>query len=382
MKASSIWVLTLRLAALVAMAMAFSKPAYAEYPTCASYVSEMEGLVSEQKHNQENFAANSWDYGYTKRIRDRDTEIILRSRFINQEVQRGNCVNQSEQVNHGSSPSSSGSSGNSYTPAPPSFDHVAALKDLQNMLNHIGLFTTFVAQGRDFYGCKNAQLTAVEYEQAKAMAHTYLEKTTQPEAQRARINIMQIDLNTVRAAKDRDEFYCAVKPPASSTPPVAPKVAQTPSARYLDYRPAQQAFFTFAAEMHLESGLPTMLSRARASALYTSCFTDDLNTFIAKGSYTGKIIGSGCSAMILPFFNTGISPCTLVQNGVKLLASFGSEPSSDPDMQRTLQIYFQLKTAFKCPNVAVTYSPSGIMTIDSVDYIIVKPYPNRPVKTP
>ncbi len=259
--------------------------------------------------------------------------------------------------------------------APPPFDHAAALADLQGTLNALdGLSSGMVAnykKGSITSACISAQVGAGYYEKVKIKAHTYLEKTTQPEAQKAQINILQIDWNARRAAKDRDEFYC-LPTVADGTPPAAP-VAKT-------YSPPEFiAFITLEKEMQLENGLPTKLGSARAHALFNQCYSNNVQGLELGGSYWGKMISWGCLAMIEPFDKTGrVGSCTYIQDGMKLVNSYGGAPYSNQDTAQFVQLYSQLNTAFKCPALAITKSASGIMAIDGVDYIIVKPYPIRP----
>jgi hypothetical protein len=259
--------------------------------------------------------------------------------------------------------------------APPPFDHVAALADLQSTLNALDTTSSMVMDayksGATASACTAAKAIVPIYERTSVKAHTYLEKTTQPEAQKARINILQIDWNARRAAKDRDEFYC-LPTVADGTPPSAP-VAKTNSP------PEFIAFITLANEMQLENGLPTKLGSARAHALFNQCYSNNVQGLELGGSYWGKMISWGCLAMIEPFDKTGrVGSCTYIQEGMKLVTSYGGAPYSAQDTAQFVQLYSKLNTAFKCPALAITTSASGIMAIDGVDYIIVKSYPMRP----
>ncbi|MEY2927488.1 MAG: hypothetical protein RL367_1965, partial [Pseudomonadota bacterium] len=98
---------------------------------------------------------------------------------------------------------SSVESGSSYKPTPqPVFDHVAALKDLQESLTTLdSLSNAMVEAYKKGTGtaCAAAKSNAISYERVKVKAHQYLEKTTQSEAGKARINMVQIDHNARRA---------------------------------------------------------------------------------------------------------------------------------------------------------------------------------------
>ncbi|MEY2942957.1 MAG: hypothetical protein RLY97_971, partial [Pseudomonadota bacterium] len=214
MKIGSIGGYILRFAGLVAMTMAFAGPAYAEVDNLEYAISYNKNAKSfadtaSSFYRSENYVeacktfkqalesagkALSYEQAYQAQL-DRHGNLDLHRGDKWAEAVYGNMTIACAKAN-----------------GPPPFDHVAVLKDLQGTLNALNDFSNIMVaeykKGKLASACISSQTSADYYEKVKVNAHTYLEKTTQPDAQRARINIMQIDLNTVRAAKDRDEFYC------------------------------------------------------------------------------------------------------------------------------------------------------------------------------
>jgi hypothetical protein len=201
----------LGLMAILAMALALGRPAYAQSQseTCKR-LAEQQGYVVSDYQNamslRQTYNDGNFTYGERKQMQDRVDSAIRAAKALDAETIAAHCLDRPSNITDEDVANFKASHPSLY--APPPFDFNGALATLQVTVNQGNQFASFAVtqytQGRKAEACAASKSASAAYAKAKIDARDILGRKPYVRY----INITKIDANAKQAAADETEFYC------------------------------------------------------------------------------------------------------------------------------------------------------------------------------